>query len=306
MTNRLPPIRLFSVFETISRTGSPSRAAAELNVSQPAISQAIKALETQIGAALFDRTTRPPTLTDAGRILQRAVTEGFSKITSAFEEIASLNQANQDSVTIACSVGTATYWLMPRLTEFYGSHNNLSVNVMTTGQGTPLFAPGVDLVIRYGLGQWTDGQVLKLSEETVVPACSPALAKRLEIQPMDLAQAPLLHVNSGDESWLGWRGYFRLADLPEPKSAGRNFTNYVQATQAALDGQGVMLGWNSNTEDLLKRGLLVALPFPVIKPKEAFYLVISQASAEKPAAQSLAAWLIASTQNTENNAATLG
>lgn len=303
-SDRLPPIRLFAVFEAVIRTGSPSRAAEELNVSQPAISQAIKALETYIGASLLDRKTRPPTLTDAGRILQRGVTEGFGAISNAMAEIASLTTVSQQSVTIACSVGTATYWLMPRLTEFYGSHDNLSVNVMTTGQGTPNFNAGVDLAIRYGLGQWTDGQVIKLTEETVVPVCSAALAERLADDEIDLAKAPLLHVNSGDESWLGWRGYLRLAGLPEPKAGGRNFTNYVQATQAALDGQGVMLGWNSNTQDLIMRGSLVALPFPVVQPKEAFYLVVSPHSQDRTSAQALSSWLI--TTATKEKSTALG
>lgn len=304
ITNRLPPIRLLAVFEAVTRTGSPQRAADELNVSQPAISQAIKALETHIGARLFDRTTRPPALTDAGRILQRGVREGFGAIINSMEEIGALSLVSTRSVTIACSVGTATYWLMPRLTEFYGNHHNLSVNVMTTGQGTPNFTAGVDLAIRYGLGQWTDGHVVKLTEETVVPVCNPVLAKRYAEQSMDLANVPLLHVNSGDESWLGWRGYFRLAKLPDFKGSGRNFTNYVQATQAALDGQGVMLGWNSNTEDLLRRGLLVALPFPIIQPTEAFYLVVAPNSQNKPSTQALTAWLIGTTA--ENQPAALG
>ena len=303
-SNRLPALRLFAVFEAVIRTGSPSRAAEELNVSQPAISQALKTLEAHIGAVLFDRSTRPPTLTEAGRVLQRGVTDSFGVITNAMEEISALASSSQQSVTIACSVGTATYWLMPRLTEFYASHHDLSVNVMTTGQGTPNFGTGFDLAIRYGLGQWTDGKVLKLTEESVVPVCSPALAKRLEIQGQDFTHAPLLHVNSGDESWLGWRGYLRLAGLPEPKSTGRNFTNYVQATQAALDGQGVMLGWNSNTADLLARGSLVALPLPVVQPMEAFYLVVSPQSRDKPSAQTLATWLINTA--TKNQFAALG
>ncbi len=115
MPQRLPPLRLFAVFEAVLRSGSPQRAAAELNVSQPAISQAIKALETHIGAALLDRSTRPPTLTEAGRILQRAVTEGLGRITEAIAQIDALQRVSPGSVTVACSVGTATYWLMPRL-----------------------------------------------------------------------------------------------------------------------------------------------------------------------------------------------
>ncbi|MDB5659895.1 MAG: hypothetical protein JWS10_2510 [Cypionkella sp.] len=288
---RLPPLRLFAVFEAVLRSGSPQRAAAELNVSQPAISQAIKSLETHIGAPLLDRSTRPPTLTEAGRILQRAVTEGLGRITEAIAQIHAMQRVSPGSVTVACSVGTATYWLMPRLTEFYGAHGDVSVNVMTTAQGTPPITPGIDLAIRYGLGNWTDGRVLTLFAESVVPVCHPSLRQRVQEAGQGFDSLPLLHVNSGEDSWLSWRDYARAVGLPEPRGTGRSFTNYVQATQAALDGHGVMLGWESNTSDLIRRGRLVVLPFPRLQPKEAFYLVIPPHRADQPAVRTLADWL---------------
>jgi LysR family transcriptional regulator, glycine cleavage system transcriptional activator len=296
----LPPLRLFAVFEAVMRTGSPQRAAEEMNVSQPAISQAIKALENHIGAKLLDRRTRPPVLTEAGRILQRAVTTGLGQISTAIAEVNALHQMSEQSVTVACSVGTATYWLMPRLTEFYRNHPDVSVNVMTTAQGAPAFAANIDMAIRYGLGDWTDGRVIKLFEDSVVPVCHPTLLQRFIQDGKSLAGLPLLHVNSGDESWLGWRDYLRLAGLPESRVTGRNFTNYVQATQAALDGQGVMLGWQSNTADLIKKNDLVALPFLAVQPKEAFYLVIAPMSRTKPFASALADWLILISRTVDN------
>ena len=296
----LPPLRLFAVFEAVMRTGSPQRAAEEMNVSQPAISQAIKALEIHIGARLLDRRTRPPVLTQAGQILQRAVSEGLGQISDAIAQVNALHQMSGQSVTVACSVGTATYWLMPRLTEFYGNHPDLSVNVMTTAHGAPPFTAEVDMAIRYGSGHWTDGRVIKLFEDSVVPVCHPKLLQRFLNETNSLAGLALLHVNSGDESWLGWREFLRLAGQKEPHVMGRTFTNYVQATQAALDGQGVMLGWNSNTADFIKRGDLVALPFQYVRPKEAFYLVVAPASGNKPNAVALADWLILISRAADN------
>ncbi|MDZ4311512.1 MAG: LysR substrate-binding domain-containing protein [Cypionkella sp.] len=290
-SQRLPPLRLFAVFETVLRSGSPQRAAAELNVSQPAISQAIKALETHIGAALLDRRSRPPALTEAGRILQRAVADGLGRITDAIEQIHALQRVSPGSVTVACSVGTATYWLMPRLSGFYVDHSDVSVNVMTTAQGAPAITAGIDLAIRYGLGNWSDGRVIKLFEESVVPVCHPSLRQRMLDAGLGIAGLPLLHVNSGEDSWLSWQDYLRAVGLPEPRGGGRSFTNYVQATQAALDGHGVMLGWDSNTADLLRRGRLVVLPFPKLQPKEAFYLVLPAHRDDQPAVRRLADWL---------------
>lgn len=282
---RLPPLRLFAVFEAVQRSGSLQRAAIEMNVSQPAISQAIKTLETHIGAALLDRSTRPPRLTEAGRILHRAVSDGLGRISDAIAQITTLQKRSPGVVTVACSVGTATYWLMPRLTGFYADHPDLSVNVRTTAQSAPALTPGVDLAIRYGLGDWTDGRVVKLFEESVVPVCHPTLAAR------DLSALPLLHVDAGEDNWLGWGDYLKATNLPAPTGPGRHFTNYVQATQAALAGLGVLLGWSSNTAELLSQGSLTALPFPRLQPREAFWMVLLPERADHPEVRRLAQWL---------------
>jgi DNA-binding transcriptional LysR family regulator len=290
MSDRLlPPLRLLTVFETVLRAGNIQRAAAELNVTQPAVSQALKALEDYVGLKLLDRSTRPATLTEAGRILQIGVTEGLDRIAEAVEQVRNLDRAAGQSVTIACSVGTATYWLMPRLAGFYTEHPDVAVNVMTT-PGSPEFQPGMDLAIRYGTGNWKDGRIVKLFDERVVPVCSPELAAEIGGE-TGLLRATLLHVRSSDRSWLTWKDYFDLNNLPENRTLGRYFTNYIQATQAALSGQGVMLGWESNTGDLVREGRLVTLGGTPMVPKEAFYLVVPDRRDRKPASDLLEAWI---------------
>lgn len=290
--HRLPPLRLFSVFDAVLRNGSLQGAAAEMNVSQPAISQAIKALEDHVGASLLDRKTRPPGLTEAGRVLHLAVAEGLGRIADAMDQIRAMQSQAPRSVTIACSVGTATYWLMPRLTAFYEEQPELSVNVMATPDGAPPFTAGVDLVLRYGRGHWTDGRVTRLFPESVVPVCHPRLHRRMLDQGLGLVELPLLHVESGNGNWMSWQDYLRAAGLAGPLPGGQRFANYVQATQAALDGFGVMLGWRSNTAGLIAGGQLVPLPFPTVTPEDAFYLVVPKRGKGTPAAELLADWLI--------------
>ena len=295
---RLPPIRLFSVFEAVIRTGSPQRAAAELNVSQPAISQAIKALETQIGANLLDRSTRPPTLTEAGRILQRAVSEGFSKITGAIDEIGSLNQTAQDSVTIACSAGTATYWLMPRLTEFYACFDNLSVNVMTTAQGTPSLGLGVDLAIRYGPASAMPGHAVRLFGEQLAPVISPWLLKSSpSIQkPEDLARFTLIEAGDAHRThleWLTWRRWFDEQHLAKVSPKRWLYFNYAyQMTQAALAGQGVVLARLPLVAENLAHGDLVeVLPHTRMNSPMAYWLITGPRSLPRAEIQAFCEWL---------------
>jgi DNA-binding transcriptional LysR family regulator len=290
VSRNLPPLRLLSVFEAVLRRGGARGAAAELNVSQPAVSQAIKQLEAHLGATLLDRGTRPPTLTEAGKLLHRATVEGLGRIGEAVEEIARLSQSGEQGVTIACSVGLATYWLMPRLALFYDRHPAIAVNVRTTQQGAPALAAGVDFAIRYGDGSWDDGEVGLLFPECVEPVASPALAAALRGSPRWFEAATLIHVDVEDETWLSWRAYLRRIGQ-DGGGRGLRFTNYVQATQAALAGQGVMLGWRSITGDLVREGRLAQVAEAAVIPSEAFYLVAAARPRAPEAASTVRAWL---------------
>ncbi|RUM24397.1 LysR family transcriptional regulator [Rhizobium vallis] len=285
------PLRLINVFDAVVRSGSTQGAAKELNVTQPAVSQAIRSLEELLGVKLFDRKTRPVSLTTAGDILNTGVSDGLNRIAETIDRVRSLHLLNENSVTIACTIGTATYWLMPRLAGFYVEFPDIAVNVQTT-VGSPEISPSTDLLIRYGLGEWTDGRSVRLFDERVVPVSSPRVAERYSIME-DLEDAPLLHVVSSEKSWLSWDDYFKRFSLPENNMVGRSFTNYVQATQAALSGQGVMLGWESNTGDLVREGRLIAMKNAEIVPEESFYLVIPSNGQKKSATDVFASWLAA-------------
>ena len=262
----------------------------ELNVTQPAVSQAIRSLEELLGVKLFDRKTRPVSLTAAGHMLNTGVSDGLNRIGETIERVRSLHLLDNNSVTIACTIGTATYWLMPRLASFYAEFPDIAVNVQTT-VGSPEFAPGTDLIIRYGLGEWSDGHSARLFNEKVVPVSSPSLAERYPTKEA-LEEATLLHVVSSERSWLSWDDYFKRFSLPQNKMIGRSFTNYVQATQAALSGQGVMLGWESNAGDLVREGRLIAMNDAEIVPDESFYLVVPSSGRKKTAADLFINWLV--------------
>ena len=193
--------------------------------------------------------------------MRDAVTEGLDLIARAVDRIRLTERSGARAVTVACSVGVATYWLMPRLARFYDRHPEVAVNVVTTPLGAPALAEGADLAIRYGHGRWRDGRVAKLFDEEVRPVCSPDLLERAGGR-IDLARAPLLHVRTQEESWLSWPVYLRRSGLPPNTGTGRTFTNYVQATQAALCGHGVLLGWVSISAGLVAEGRLTPTGAP--------------------------------------------
>ncbi|OJJ10972.1 LysR family transcriptional regulator [Alphaproteobacteria bacterium AO1-B] len=289
--DRLPPPRLLRVFETVDRMGGVKHAAQELNVSLPAVSQALRHLEHHIGTSLFDRSTRPARLTAAGEILLKAVTDNRERLMEALSDIDALETA-ANTVTIACTMGFATYWLMPRLEAFYLDHPDIVVNVQTIAHEVPSLGAGTDIAMRYGDGNWRDGAVHLLFEEHVEPVCAPGLAARISEEAGSLASAFLIHVEVADKRWISWPQYFsRTSQKANGSAKGLRFSNYVQATQAALSGHGVMLGWRSITGDQVAKGLLVQASLPAYRPPDAYHAVLSSRSKNVETAGVVVDWL---------------
>jgi DNA-binding transcriptional LysR family regulator len=283
---------LLTVFEAAAQHRSLSLAARSLNVTQPAISKALRELETWIGAPLFDRTRRPLALTESGEVLLSATREGLGVIAEALAQIAGM-QAEQDSaLRVSCSIGFATYWLMRRLSAFSAASPDIAVSVMTTPHDAAPDAPHADVLFRYGHGRWRDGEVIRLFQECIDPVASPEFLGVRTIG-TTLDGLPLIHVDVDDASWRSWAGYCQLAGVTRGRGGGDlRFNNYVQATQAALNGQGVMLGWRSITGDLVAECRLMPVGLPPVVPEDgAYYLVIPKRSTGHAAVARFVDWL---------------
>ena len=290
--DRLPPLRLLTTFEAVARLGSMSQAAGRLNVSQPAVTQALKALEDHVGTPLMDRNTRPARLTEAGLLLARATREGLDMITAAIEEIRAHSGLEAQRLTVACTLGMATYWLMPRLNDFYTRHPELLVNVQAPPTDMLRMSPDIDLVLRYGTGSWDDGDTIKMFDEQMCPVGRPALVEHLMNRGESLDNAPLIHVRKVESrQWEGWSDYLSRRGLGKPRATGQVFDNYVQAVQAALDGRGLMLGWRSITDGHVADGSLVSWPNAALSVGTAYYATVSRTAASKPSVGAFVTWL---------------
>lgn len=294
--DHLPPLRLLVTFEAISRHGSMRDAAARLNVTQPAVSQALKALEDHVGVALFDRSVRPARLTDAGEMLSRAVREGLGRIAATLEDIRALHAIGERQVTVSCTVGMATYWLMPRLPVFYAKNPEVTVNVQAPATDLPVLIPGIDVALRYGSGGWREGRTEKLFSEVVCPVGAPALVERLMAEGITLAEAPLIHVrNPNNDHWAGWEDYLQERGILRPRGGGQIFNNYVQAAQAVYSGRGLMLGWRSITGQAERDGALKAWPNGALDLGTCYYVTTSSIPSQDTAL--FLDWVKAEAQN---------
>ena len=186
----------------------------------------------------------------------------------------------------------ATYWLMPRLPDFYARHPDIVVNVQAPPSDLPALTPGIDLALRYGSEAWRDGSSVRLFDERVSPVGRPHIVETLKRDGVELAAAPLIHVRSpAAHHWEGWPDYLHRKGMNRPRGIAQTFDNYIQAVQATLDGRGLMLGWRSITESLVKDGSLSIWPDGGLDFGTAYFLTVAQGSVAKPAVAAFRLWL---------------
>lgn len=289
--DRLPPLRLLTAFDEVARAGSMRAAARHLNVTQPAITQAIRALEDHVGVPLLDRTRKPAQMTEFGEHLARATRSGLTGIATAIEDIRAQAGLAERHVTVACTLGMATYWLMPRLPGFYARHPDITVNVQALPSAAPALSPGTDVALLYGRGDTDGGRCTRMFDEVVCPVGAPALVRSAVAAGRDLTSMPLIHVRSPQNlHWAGWRDYVETRGMAPPRSAGTSFDNYVQAVQEAMAGRGLMLGWRSITGGLVAEGVLAEWPGAAVSAGQAYHLL--ETARPSGSAAVFAAWLL--------------
>ena len=189
----LPPLGSLAVFEAAARHLSFQEAAREFNVTPGAVSRQIKALETELGCALFLRVHRGVRLTQEGEVLSAAVGEGFTQIAAACRRLRERQQ--RPSVTLGATTAVAALWLMPRLGTFWREHQDIVVNHVISDVARELAGPGIDLRIRYGHGRWPGEETAKLFGDRLYPICGPSFAKQMKRQALDtLIRQPLIQL----------------------------------------------------------------------------------------------------------------
>lgn len=283
---RLPSLNGLRAFEAAARHGSFTAAAAELHVSQAAVSRMVKLLEERLGFALFDRRANALVLTERGRALQPALTEAFDGIARRVEQVSAMRAG--PVLTVGMGATVAVRWLIPRLSSFHISHPEIEVRIATGGAGAPMNDDWTCAVL-LGDGQWPGYEAERLFSSSLQPVCAPRLAAALR-RPADLAAATLLHVSHWAEDWPRW---LAAAGVAEVASKGLSFGSYAMTLQAAIDGVGVALAPRLYILDDIAAGRL-ATPFGLAVPMvHAWYLVHRASRREDAGFAPFCDWLYA-------------
>ncbi len=294
LPRRIAPLNALRAFEAAARHLSFTKAAEELHVTPAAISHQIKALEEYCGAPLFRRLTRALLLTDQGQAALPVLREGFDMLATASHQMA--RPLDDHILTVSAAPSIAAKWLVTRLEGFRRRQPDTDVRLDTTDRLTDFDRDGVDMVIRYGGGNYPGLHAEPLLSTAVFPVCSPDLLNgpRPLKEPNDLAGHTLLHVDwsSEDVTWPVWRMWLLAAGADGVDAErGPRFNDAGLILQTAIAGQGVALAADVLAADDLAAGRLVR-PFDLSVPVDfGYHIVFPEEKAALPKVAAFAAWL---------------
>jgi LysR family transcriptional regulator, glycine cleavage system transcriptional activator len=290
MSRSLPPLNALRAFEAAARHLSFTTAAAELNVTQAAISHQIKALEDRLGLKLFRRVGRGLLLTDAAQAYLAEIAAAFDRIAGATRRLHQHDAAGVLSATVLPSF--AAKWLLPRLGRFRAAHPEIDLRISSSVEQIDLAREDFDFALRAGSGQYLGMRSDLILTESFFPVCSPALLSgpnRLRV-PADLRAHTLLHDEPRD-LWQLWLKTVGLTDIDATRGPG--FSDSGMLIQAAVEGQGVAIAKGTLAGDDLRAGRLVR-PFDQSLPANySYWLVCPEPSAERPKIVAVRDWILA-------------
>lgn len=289
MSASLPSFSSLLAFDAAARHGTFTRAARELNVSQPAISRRVAMLEADIGVALFDRTTKPMQLTPEGISLFDVLRSGLSRLETTISDLR--ESAGNRKFTIAADPGFLTYWLLPRFQTLRAAFPELNFSFMTGDYRGA--ASNFDVLIRFGTGAWDGLTSSKVLGEEVYPVCAPVFLEDRDpnLDPLDIQSSRLLLLADSFQRWYDWKAWLAAAGVPTTRKLQTiEFDSYATVINAALAGQGIALCWAGLLEDFLETGALVRVSDVQLVSDRGYFVYYDEALTENSAAARVAAW----------------
>jgi len=287
LRTRIPSLNWLRVFEAAARTESFARAAAELNMSAPAVSQQVKALETHLGAALFTRHAHSVRLTEAGRAYLPSVQTSLVSLETSTSGL--FGRARAERLYVQAVHIFAQGVLAPLFTDFAARHPDISL-MLTTGNAVGDFAHAFsDLKIIFGAPSAFGSSHDLLMGETLFPVARPDIAAKIR-SPADLLGHPLLEVATHR---AGWPHVFETLRI---LGAGARFTmvdSTVMAAALAGHGAGIALARAPASDPIMQaQGLVPCLPDVAVPGLEFYHLVYPDAGALRRPARVFRTWLM--------------
>ena len=269
-------LEAYKVFYYVAKCGSVTKAAGELSISQPAVSQAIKQLENTLDAALFHRAAKGVRLTSEGELLYSYVAKGYEQIEMGVKKVHQMQNMELGEVRIGASDMTLQFYLLPYLEKFHEQYPG--IKVIVTNAPTPetlnyLREGHIDFgIVSTPFPERPDIQMIPVREiEDVFVAGRRFFSyknRTLDFQKLESLPLIFLEKNTSSRSYM------------DEFLAG----NGVQFVRRNL---GVGCVMRDFARDYVESGLLFELRFNKIIPKRQFCVVRNTKMPMAPAAEKL-------------------
>lgn len=301
MRRTLPPLNAARAFEAAARNSSFTGAAAELRVSQGAVSRHIGCLEQWLRVKLFTRVHRGVQLTPQGATFYNVTKSALDLLESGAAQLK--RSPDENRLRLKLPPTFAMRWLVPRLARFHALHQNVDVQITTSHASADFDREDVDVSI-YSWPEPPRGSgYRRLLSEILLPVCAPSLLRRAPAlrKPADLDRHVLLCSLNRPVDWPTWVAAAKVDQVDGNR--GLKFENAALALQAAVDGLGVMIAQWAFVEDDLQTGRLVA-PFKLKVPTSRAYFLATNPDREKPPSlRAFEHWILSEAKATERKLA---
>jgi LysR family glycine cleavage system transcriptional activator len=284
----LPPLPAIRVFEAAARHENFTQAAAELGMTQAAVSYQIRLLEERLGVPLFLRAKRRVTLSEAGRRVAPLVSGALDGLSDAFSSI-----VDEDEAVLGISTAQtfASNWLAPRLGGFQIERPELAVRLQTTNLLADFARDEIDVAVRLGIGPWPGLRRHFLFRLNSTPLCTPEFRDRHGLErPGDVLRVPRL--SPDDDWWKPWLAAAGVSEPEGPRPPGIRLDSQVVEGNAALAGHGLSMLSPIFWKAELAAGRLVQ-PFPLIVAEgQSLWLVYPEHKRNRAKIRAFREWLL--------------
>lgn len=273
-------------FDASARLGNFTLAAEELGLTPSAVSYQVRGLEAQLGHKLFRRERKALVLTRLGQAYKPVVAKAFADLDATTSNL--FGKGAEAEIALRCVSSLNLLWLVPRLEHFKVANPDSRLRVLSASWAELAEGEEIDVDIRYGDGNWADGEVLPLMTNEVIPVCAPAL--RGSGSPQALARGPLIELAGVVDTW---RHFFALHEPDcETQEPAYKVDQSLIALELASRGQGIALVAEVFARPYLDSGTLVQASDLALPPRQGHYLVLPAARNRfRPEVTALVAWL---------------
>ncbi|WP_250455899.1 LysR substrate-binding domain-containing protein [Caballeronia sp. ATUFL_M2_KS44] len=289
----MPALNALRAFEVAGHTGSFTRAAAVLHVTQSAVSRQVRQLETQLGETLLLRRHHHLELTPTGRLLLQALKMSFDGIELTARSIQEKSHLRR--LRINAPPTFTSRWLMPRLQSLRETAPELQITLTTSLKDNLVESGALDCAIRFGNGEWDGLDNQLLMNERHIAVCAPALLGEHAASQggVDLTAFTLLHVlASSDQRYLTWQHWLKAAQIDDVDlGGGYEFDLLDHAIRAAVDGLGVTIADRHMIAPELQSRALVPLLDVEVDGHQSYWFVTRTGQQDAPQVALFREWL---------------